>query len=270
MSLNKNVADRVVLMATEHSLGGVDETFLNATLRYLSKWRSQLIANTLNQRDGGVVYAGLFAGMAYGVSATEGALAPRLLGSYESELHPFVREVLAGKPDVIVDIGCAEGYYAVGLARIAPWATVHAFDINELARRACHQLAAMNNVAERVRIGGELTSQGLEALASQGAFVFCDIEGAEADLLDPALSPSLARCPIIVETHPGIRQGVTELMKTRFAATHAIREVRETLKDVPHGHWFKGFSLQDRFIATWEWRSQPTPWLVMTPLRPDA
>jgi hypothetical protein len=270
MALNKNAADHVYLMATEYSIEGGDEAFLSGVLRYTSKWRSQLISNTLLRQDGVVVQSGLFKGMAYGVSATEGALAARLLGTYESELHPHVLKVLSQKPSLIVDIGCAEGYYAVGLARLAPWARIQAFDISALARERCAQLAARNQVSERVAVGGELTAEGLEALASQGAFIFCDIEGAEADLLDPARTPSLARCSLIVETHPSIKPGVTQLLKERFAATHAIEEVRETVKDAPPGHWLMTLPLQDRFIATWEWRSQPTPWLVMTPLSQDA
>jgi protein-L-isoaspartate O-methyltransferase len=62
--------------------------------------------------------------MAYVEDATEGALAPRLIGTYEDELHPHLAEALAADPEVILDIGCAEGYYAAGLARLAPGAVV--------------------------------------------------------------------------------------------------------------------------------------------------
>jgi SAM-dependent methyltransferase len=265
VSLNKTVADNVARRAQHYAANGGPQPFLDQTLRYMGKWRSQLISNSLLQRDGAVVQTGLFAGMAYIESAAEGALAPRLLGTYESELHPHIERILTKKPAVIVDVGCAEGYYAVGLARLAPWATVRAFDINPAAQAACKALAKINGMEARVQVGGEVTPVGLEVLCADGAFVFCDIEGAEDDLLDPVLTPALDRCSLIVETHPGARPGVTERLIDRFARSHDVELVREVVKDVPPGHWMAEANLPDRFYATWEWRFTATPWLVMTP-----
>ena len=45
--------------------------------------------------------------------ATEGALIPRLLGTYECELHPHLAALSAEGLDCVIDVGCAEGYYAV-------------------------------------------------------------------------------------------------------------------------------------------------------------
>src|SRR6202008_1532945 len=101
--------------------------------------------------------------------------------------------------DDIIDVGCAEGYYAVGLARLAPQATVHAFDIDEAARTACAELARRNGVAERVRIGGAFPPEGFEAFAGRRVLVMVDAEGAELDVLRPDLAPSLAGMSLIVE-----------------------------------------------------------------------
>jgi len=93
-------------------------------LRVLAIWRSRMIARALRDQNGGRVLGGPFAGMAYVEDATEGALAPRLIGTYEDELHPYLAEALAADPEVILDIGCAEGYYAAGLARLASFAAL--------------------------------------------------------------------------------------------------------------------------------------------------
>ena len=118
------------------------------------------------------------AGMDYLDQAAEGALIPRLMGTYESELHPHLLAFVEAGLDLVIDVGCAEGYYAVGLARLMPEVVVHAHDIDEAARRACTELAARNGVSERVIVGGEFRPDGFEAFAGRRVLVMVDAEGA--------------------------------------------------------------------------------------------
>ncbi|WP_340645488.1 hypothetical protein [Phenylobacterium sp.] len=241
------------------------EPELGTVLRVLAIWRSRLIAEALLRREGARILNGPFAGMEYVGEATEGALAPRLLGSYESELHPAIARFAAEGFDCVIDVGCAEGYYAVGLARLMPGVTVHAYDIVEKARQACAELAAKNEVGDRVIIGELFTPTGFEAFADRKCLVMMDVEGAEDDLLRPDLSPALARMSLIVETHDVYRPGVLERLRDRFAATHDIQRLDQQGKSVPLPEWLAAQGHLDHLIAVWEWRIRPTPWLVMTP-----
>ena len=72
---------------------------LNDVLRYLAKWRSQMLANTYVQRQGVQVMQGPFAGMTYLAASTEGALIARLLGCYEAELHPHLIAIVESGVD---------------------------------------------------------------------------------------------------------------------------------------------------------------------------
>src|SRR5262245_55551368 len=111
MSLTGAIAQQVQARAAQ--LGPTTgPTELNELLRLLGKWRSQLLANTYIAHQGRRVLQGPFAGMEYVTSATEGALMPRLLGTYESELHPYILQFAERGLDRIIVIGCAEGYYA--------------------------------------------------------------------------------------------------------------------------------------------------------------
>src|SRR4051812_25510876 len=157
-------------------------------LRLAGRWRSTVLANTHIAALGAKIWCGPFAGMDYVTAATEGPLVARLLGTYESELHPHFKAVAAKGIDCVVDVGCAEGYYAVGLARLMPDITVHAYDIEEKARSVCADMAARNGVAGRVIIGGELKPDGFEAFAGKRVLVIVDTEGAEIDILRPDLS----------------------------------------------------------------------------------
>jgi hypothetical protein len=203
--------------------------------------------------------------MEYLRSATEGALTPRLLGTYESELHPYLLQFARDGLDCVIDVGCAEGYYAVGLARLMPAVRVHAHDISLEAREACQVLAELNGVSGRVTIGGAFAPTDFEAYAGRRVLVIVDCEGAEVDLLRPDLSPALAQMKLIVETHDLYRRDALEIITGRFAPTHDIVRVDLGPKSAPLPPELARQSHLDQLLAVWEGRRGPTPWLVMTP-----
>ncbi|MET0295047.1 MAG: hypothetical protein ABW042_08520 [Phenylobacterium sp.] len=264
MSLTENYAGWLRKHVAETPNLGQPQV-LNLVLRRLAQWRSRMLVNTFVHHHGLVILEGPFQGMLYTDRQTEGALLCRLFGSYESELHPHLARFAAEGLDCVIDIGCAEGYYAVGLARLMPQAVVHAHDIDEKARVECALLAERNGVADRVKIGGLFAPAEFEGFADRRCLVICDTEGAEDDLLDPAVSPALAGMRLIVETHEMFRPGVIGRLTERFAATHHIVRVDHGPKTTPLPAWAKSLTHLDHLLAYWEWRSGPTPWLVMTP-----
>lgn len=236
---------------------------LAAALRLLAKWRSQMLANTIRTRDGDVIGSGPFAGMTYDVAASEGGYVPRRLGAYEASLAPVIEEIVASGYDTILDIGCAEGYYAVGLARRMPGARILAHDSDPKARRLCTTLARRNDVEERVIVGGEIDHGGIDAAIGPATLVLCDIEGAEGILLDPAKAPALTRADILVEVHETFRPGLLAILRDRFAPTHDIRRIDRDLAPGTLPDWAESLSDLDRLLMLWEWRAGPTPWLWM-------
>jgi len=238
---------------------------LNIALRVLALWRASTIVDAYVRHHGLTILQGPFAGMSYLRTATEGALAPRLLGTYESELHPHIEAFARQDFDCVIDVGCAEGYYAVGLARLMPGVTVHAYDIKADARTACAALAATNGVDDRVIVGETFAPDGFEAFADRRCLVLMDVEGAEDDLLRPDLSPALAAMSVIVETHDLYRPGNLARIVERFTPTHDIVRLDTQPKTLPLPDWLAQSGHLDQLLAVWEWRVRPTPWLVMTP-----
>jgi hypothetical protein len=238
---------------------------LNDILRLMCKWRAQALAETYFAHHGQTIYDGPFKGMTYLDRASEGALIARLLGAYESELHPHIAAFAGAGLDCVIDVGCAEGYYAVGLARRMPGVTVYAHDIEERARTGCAELAAKNGVAERVVIGGEFQPEDFQRFAGRRVLVMVDTEGAELAILQPDRGPALKDMRIIVETHDGFTPGALATLVTRFEATHDIVRVDAGPKVFDPPSWLKQLGHLDQLLAVWEWRTFPTPWLVMTP-----
>lgn len=236
---------------------------LHRALRHLSKWRVALLSNTMEARSGTAVMSGPFQGMNYSVRASEGSRTARLIGAYEASLHPVIEAIIAKAPEVIVDIGSAEGYYAVGLARRLPTARVLARDASPKAQDLCRTLATANGVAEQVEIGGIFGHADFALCETARTVVIVDIEGAEEQLLDPKLAPGLARADILVECHDSMTPGIADLLAARFATTHRVTRIDRKLDDTGLPAWAEELSDLDRLLCLWEWREGPTPWLWM-------
>lgn len=175
------------------------------------------------------VLAGPFKGMKYAaVRAVGSAIVPKLLGSYEAELHPIIEEICQTSYSVIIDVGCAEGYYAVGLAMRMPEVTVYAYDISPLAQRLCSEMAALNGVADRVHIREVFTEQTLSSLPAVGrGLLIADCEGCERYLFhqDSEMWPHLENYDLLVEIHDFISPGIGDYLSSVFAQHYTLQSI---------------------------------------------
>ena len=222
----------------------------------------------------GCIAGGPFKGMRYIDEAIGSSLCPKILGTYESELGEFIEELIGSRHDCILNVGCAEGYYAVGLAlrtRDHPNLLIHAYDSDTRGRAATLRLATENGVAQRIIIGDRCDHHELNRFIGKRLLVVCDIEGAESELLDPQQATALLDSDILVEVHDGPDNDlIHQLLINRFKSTHTIRSVRarpRTLSDFPYRHIL--VSHRWRRLSLDEGRHFGIEWLLMRPLRPN-
>jgi precorrin-6B methylase 2 len=194
-----------------------------------------------------------------------GDLVAKLLGTYERELIPAFEEWIAARPRVMVDVGAAEGYYAVGFAHAMPQATVHAFDIDPAARRRCTALAALNGVQDRVIVREACTPATLGELPEEGVVLLSDCEGCERDLLDPARQPLLRRWPIVVEVHDFIDPAISATLRERFAGSHDIEVITERPVAELDPPELAHLTAQQRAILLGENRPTVMSWMHLRP-----
>jgi hypothetical protein len=229
----------------------------------LRRWRRLQAANR-TRRIGSItrgfiawhgltVSGGPFAGLTY-PDASATSLIPKLLGAYERELHAVVERAIGEAPVQIVNVGAADGYNAVGLARRCPSATVYAFEADAIARELLARLAAANGVV--IRIEGAAGPDDLRALDGR-ALVVIDCEGCEATLLDPEQVPLLRTATIVAELHDFAVPGIGETIAARFAATHEVTLI-PTAAQPPERRSSLAFALS-------EYRPGPMRWGVMFP-----
>jgi SAM-dependent methyltransferase len=205
----------------------VDATFMRLA-KGLRRRRNQVRIQQLTHSlaSTGQVQSGPFSGLRYArFESACSTLLPKLLGTYEQELHPVLERLFGRRYERIIDIGCAEGYYAVGLALRFPQVPVVACDINPDALELCRLNAEGNGVASQVHL---LTSATPESLArdcdQQRCLIVCDCEGFEGDIFESADPARFARSDLLIETHDYIKPGVHDRLRARFASTHQIEE----------------------------------------------
>ncbi len=226
--------------------------------------RMQLAAKVM-RRTGTTVSSGPFVGMRCCPDVAPDVWVPMVMGSFECELHPTLERLLAAPFATIVNIGCAEGYYAVGLAMRCPRAQIIAYDIDPAARENCVELAALNGVEGRVAIRGECTAHALSELPGQGVLIVCDCEGAEVDILDPAVAFQLRSATMLVELHDAVRAECTRTMLERFDASHDIEFIVARTRDVSHYHALGGLSRRQKLVVLDERRLGQQQWAILEP-----
>lgn len=180
-----------------------------------------------------VVRNGPFKGLRYpGFKSYGSTLYPKLIGSYEAELTSIVEQVCIGDYATVLDIGSAEGFYAVGIAYRNRHTVVHAFDTNPRANAFCVEMARLNGVAERVKIGSFCSSNTLASMdLSKKSFILCDCEGYEKYLFDKTNVGNLMNCDILIETHDFIDMTISTGLVDLFKDTHKLTVIR-SLDDI--------------------------------------
>jgi hypothetical protein len=224
------------------------------------------------RRHGLEVRRGPLAGLRYlpELAQTSGDLVAKLVGTYEQELRPALEDWISASPATIVDVGSAEGTYAVGLALAIPRAHVLAFDVDPAARALCRAMAELNGVADRVSVQGACTHEVLNGLPPDGVRLFLDCEGCELELLRPDLVPALRRWPIIVELHDFVDASISTTIVERFSATHDVRLVEGSDRDPAALPELAGLDGRTRAALLSEFRPAAMRWGVLTPRRSET
>lgn len=230
------------------------------------------LMNWLHGEFKGLVQTGPFAGVYIlpEISWPSTAFCPILLGCYEMELHPYIECEISRlqwipKPK-IVNIGCAEGYYALGMARRLPNAEVWAVDNNIEALHIMEKAVQSNNVKMVIS-----SNEKMDEVLDKVDFVISDCEGAEVDYLDPEKFPALKKAGIIVEIHY-LRQkdgsdppAVDEILVNRFKDTHRVSMVYEGGRNPSQYPILHMLSSHERWLAVSERRDALMHWLCMSP-----
>lgn len=188
----------------------------------------------------------------------------KLLGSYEDELHGVLEQICRTGYGQIINIGAAEGYFTVGLARRLPGAKVISYELDGALSRVGQEIAELNQVRPRITFRGGCRLADLQQTDySRRTLIVCDCDTYELELLKPDKAPGLQQCDLLVETHDYMRAGITDELRRRFAGTHRLTVIKEQRKDAGRYPQISGLSPFEQEVCLFEDRiSADTPWVM--------
>jgi precorrin-6B methylase 2 len=255
----------------------IDRRKAKKALKAKRRYKRHFLRDTISARFSDlIVKNGPFKGMHYPSAASAGSpLLPKLIGSYESELNDVVEKIIATNYAQIIDIGCAEGYYAVGLALRIPQASIYAFDTDPIAIESCRQMLKANNVDEsRISLEGFCDTETLMNFEfSDKAIIISDCEGYEKVLFTAELAERLKEHDLLIETHDVIDMEISTQLHSIFSKTHDI-EIIFSVDDVQKAKTYhyaevEDFDLNEKRLLFAERRACVMEWFYIT-ARPDG
>ena len=229
-------------------------------LRLLRQTGDLQLTRTLVDAYGTSVLNGPFRGQIYPEASLLNRLgAPRLLGCYEQELHRIFAN-LDPSYEAFMDIGAAEGYYAVGMARKSRAGKVFAYETDPREVSSCREMAQLNGVSGRLEFRSWCDENEIVNLCTnRRCFVLSDCEGYELDLFSTRAVGALRRSDLVIELHDLPKVSMREVLKSRFTPTHHVEvlDVEERrMQDYPQSRILKelaGQALIDQRTPSQQW-----------------
>ena len=174
-------------------------------------WRKETVAQRLERISletydlcEGKVSQGPFQGLQLNRDTWWGKsdLGAQCLGVYEKEILDLIS---AQEPfDTFLDIGAADGYYAVGLLHAKMIQKAICFEISEEGQRAIKENWMINESPGELEVYGEANEQSIALVAtklSENTLVLVDVEGFEFQLLSHEVIAALGKCKMVIEIH---------------------------------------------------------------------
>jgi hypothetical protein len=218
-----------------------------------------------------IVKAGPFAGMKLSNEGWWGGSdkAARLLGSYEDSIQEKIyllsEEITAAN---FVDIGAADGYFAIGVSRFPSIEKVFAFEVSEIGRNSLQHNALINDI-HNIIIDGLADVEKISIIEDQNErlIYLIDIEGAEYELLSKDFLSVVRNSHLIVELHPFLvanGDSKQSSLLNRCEDYFHINFIDHFPKPRPTDDML-GLNEDEVLLAYSEGRAVPMQWLFLTP-----
>lgn len=234
-------------------------------------WGSRYVNSLLESRK---LSTGLFNGMHYVNQSVCGSIIPKYLGTYEIELISIFKELFKIPFTHIIDVGAAEGYYAVGCALKFPHSQIIAYEGTEEGRQLLKQVVLMNGVVDHIQIRGYCTPEDLKTETSSYSentynLLIMDVEGLEESILKLHEASDLKNFFILIELHDWVDEFMGDRIMKKFSITHSIEEIQARKRqfsdfDIPSFLPLRIYLFPSLLAFSWE-RPLPMRWLYLKP-----
>ena len=218
-----------------------------------------------------VVLNGPFKGMKYPkYRSRSSSLYSKLIGSYEMEITDYILTAIDDKYQQVIDIGCAEGYYAVGLALKIEKTTVYAYDIDSEARKLTTEMANINDVSKKVVVRKSIKSSSFSEFdLTKKTLIISDIEGAERFIFNSSNIKLFKNCFLIIETHDWVDINISTDLENLFSPTHNVKAIQSIGDNIKAKNYsfteLENLDLLTKYRIFEEGRRYVDEWLIISP-----
>lgn len=241
--------------------------------RAINAHRKHLALQIASEHQWRVSY-GPFAGMQISPVAwwDQTDLASKILGFYELEVLKVLSSVDRARYHFFVDLGAADGYYAIGALRAGLFQKAFCFEMSERGREVIRANADLNDISDSVAIFGYADSRFHESLPEgslSSTVVLIDIEGGEFDLLTDELLVRLKDAMLVIELHEFmVGDGAAKLKRLvdRLERVYKLHWLTTGARDLSGFESLSVLNDTDRWLLCSESRTQRMKWVVCEPV----
>ncbi len=193
----------------------------------------------------------------------------QILGTYESHIMEEL-EKRRQKYRSFIDIGAADGYYAVGCIYSGFSERCFAFEISPKGRKTIYENAKINGCEEKVTILAEANYDDITDIVGNNSesLVLIDIEGSEFDFLSDKLLQVLKKSTIICELHPFLVNNGEEKLSCLLGRCHKYFDVtflKRKAFEIPLTDDLDHLPDDIRLLAFSEGRRTSMQWILLEP-----
>ena len=250
-----------------------------STLEQREAWRRETIRErqeriSLELFDilNGVVKYGPFTGLHLDRETWWGKLdlGSQCLGLYEKEILNLIDATEAGRFSTFIDIGAADGYYAIGMLVSGKVGRTICFEQTEKGRSVIAENWKKNHSVGELTILGEANAASFAALNRadlNNALVLVDVEGFEFDLLTDEVLRLLKSSTVVIEIHHWMDNFLDKYTTfLRHAASYFEDEVIERVeRETSNLPELRDFTDDNRLLLTSERRPGVMRFLKLIP-----
>ena len=196
----------------------------------------------------------------------QGDSSSKILGLYEKEIQDLIVSIQKDKKySTFVDIGGADGFFAIGSLVNNLFKKCEVFEISKKGRISIQKNSKQNNVYDSIRIHDKASKASLTKIDNiNNSLILCDIEGGEYELFDEKLIKKIYPSDIIIEIHKNKENSLVNFEK-RFTKIYSITKITQEPRSLKNFKELENINDNNRALITSEGRSYVQEWWHLSP-----
>ena len=196
----------------------------------------------------------------------QGDRSSKILGLYEKEIQDLIVSIQKDKNySTFVDIGGADGFFAIGSLVNNLFEKCEVFEISKRGRNSIQKNSKKNNVYDSIKIHDKASKRSLIKIDNiNNSLILCDIEGGEYELFDEKLINGIHPSDIIIEIHKDKENSLVNFEK-RFTKSYSLTKITQEPRSLKNFKELENINDNNRALITSEGRSYVQEWWHLSP-----